>query len=157
MIRNSIANLLELLLVSALLAFSYKAYLFVGNINIFPAIAVNIAYYCFSQNSQKKAYIYLILFDLVLDNMIFTNILSYLASTALMQVTLTKGKNSDLSRFIYILIFTFIFLTTRYIILSAYELRCFSYIDILFQVITTSLSYPLIETMLRMINTVRTK
>ena len=157
MIRNFIGNVLELFLMLELLALSYKSYLFVYNINIFPAIEVNIAYYLFSQNSQKKAYIYLILFDLVLDQMIFTNILSYLASIAFMQITLNKDNNSDLSRFIHVVILTFIFLTTRYIIVSAYELRFFNYIDILCQVITTSLSYPVAESIFRMIEKVRVK
>ena len=157
MIRNAIGNLLEVFLVVFALGLSYQSYLFVGNINIFPSIEVNIAYYFFSKHSNRRSYIYLILFDVVLEHMILTNILSYLASTGFMQIRASNDEKSDLRRFIDVLIFVFIFLTTRYLIFSVYEARFFNYIDIVLQVITTSLSYPLVEGVFRIIAKVRAK
>lgn len=146
MVRQYILYIYEILLLLFCFGLHYQSYLFVNNPNIFPVIQVDIAYYYLSREYNSKGLIYIVIFDFFLDHtMLLSDAISYLVSQYYFYYANNRNNPSYIIKFIDVCIFTLIFLSIRYLILSLYALDLLNYYDMLLQALTTSLAYPLVE------------
>jgi hypothetical protein len=150
MIKPILLRISEIVLISIfMLYFHYGSYNIINDINICPHLQCAIAFYYLFSNLKLKGYIFLFVSDLLLGQILFANFIAYFIIERIYSLSGLDYKiNNDILRFAYIILFIFLFLWVVYIITSLYYSMIFNYSDILLQITTTSLMFPLIEKIL---------
>ena len=152
--KSILKNILIWTMIFSFTLLPMKAYEFYSSIKFFPSIEVVISYFLYrSKSNQLVIYLYLFFNDLLHSNLPILGIICFSCSRKIVNMFENIDDPSLLNKLIKMLIYSFCFLSIKYLIISMYEQCFFSFFDSVIQIILTILVYPILEYILNFTKT----